>query len=128
MEDEKIQDEQADEEHWVVLVCLGGIGVAVDEVGGVVLGASGRDGLESDGLDPVGRPVDDKVVAPLEGSTGGLGIREQQPVQVKEQTDVQGAPVFGEEVVEGSTVAGELLFTAGAQLDRLVGDDGGRGG
>lgn len=110
----------------MVLFCLDGIGVAVDEVGGVVLAASGRGGLEPDGLDPVGGPVDDKVVALLEDPATDLGIREQQPVQVEEQTDVQGAPVLGEEVVEGGAVAGELLFAAGAQLDGPIGDDGSR--
>lgn len=73
----------------MVLVCLNGRSVAVDEVGGVVLGASGRDGRESDGLDSVGRPIDDEVVALLAGPTGGLGLREQQPVQVKKQADVR---------------------------------------
>ena len=74
MDDEQIEDEEADEEYGVVLVCLDGIGVTVDEVGGVGLGAGGRDGREPDGLDPVGRPVDDKVVALLEDPTGGLGL------------------------------------------------------
>ncbi|WP_192808026.1 hypothetical protein [Janibacter sp. HTCC2649] len=110
----------------MVLVRLDGIGIAVDEVGGAILGASGRDGLEADGLDSVGRPIDDKTVARLETPTGGHCFCEQQPVQVKNQADVQGAPVPGEQVVECSAVAGELLFASGAQLDRLVGDDGGR--
>ncbi len=118
MDDEQIEDEQADEKHWVVLVCLDGIGVAADEVGGVVLGASGRDRPGSDGLDSFWRPVDDEVVARLEGPTGGLGLREQQPVQVKEQVDVQGAPVLSEQVVEGGTVSSEFLFAAGAHAAR----------
>ncbi len=82
--------------------------------------------MNRDGLDSVGRPVDDEVAVRLEGPAGGLGIREQQPVQVKKEADVEWPPVLGEEVVKGSTVAGELLFAAGAQLDGLVGDDGGR--
>src|SRR4051812_42033893 len=123
MDDQQIQDEQADEEHWVVFVCLDRIGIAIDEVGGVVLGASGRDWLEPNGLDSVGGPVNNNVVALLEGPTAGLGLFKQQPVQVKKQADVQGAPVLGEQVVESSAVAGQLLFAAGAQLDRFVGDD-----
>jgi len=115
VDDEKLEDEQAGQEHGVVLAGRGRLLVALDQVVDGERGARGGHRLEPDGCRAVGRAVHDEVVLRLERPAGHRRMSEQQPVQVQDQASVQRAPVLPEQVVLGVSVARQFLLTAVAQ-------------
>jgi hypothetical protein len=123
VDDEEVENEQAGQEHRVMLARRCRFLVALDQVVDGERGAGGGHRLEPDGCRAVGRAVHDEVVFFLEGPAGHGRVGEQHPVQVQDQAGVQRAPVLQEKVVLGIAVACEFLLAAVAQRRRPPVDD-----
>ena len=121
VDDEKVEDEQAGQEHRMVLARRDRFLVALDQVIDGERGARGGHRLEADGCRAVRRAVHDEIVLCLEAPAGHYRVGKQQPVQVQDQSGVQRPPVLPEQIVLGIAIAGEFLLAAVAQRCRPAG-------
>src|ERR1022692_2486079 len=92
--DEKVEDEQSGQKHWMVVIRSHCVPVALDEVIDGKGRARGGHRLEANCRRSVWRAVHDQVVLSLERSTGHGRMSEEQPVQVQEQASVQRTPIL----------------------------------
>ena len=112
MDDEQVEDHQADQQDRVVPGISLSVPVASDEIREVLSRLRRRNGHEPHGRAPVGRPIHDEVVVGLELTTGVRRLGPEQPVQVQQQPDVQRVPILLEQVVERLAVADQLLLAS----------------
>lgn len=89
VDDEEIQGEEPNEKNWMVTSRLDGCAVAVHKLAEVELGVGGGHRAEAHRDLTIGRPIDNQVVSGLEGARGRSGVREEQPVQMEKQANVQ---------------------------------------
>ena len=86
---EEVEDEQAGQEHRVVLARRDRFLVALDQIIDGERGARGGHRLEADGCRPVRQAVHNEIVFCLEAPAGHYRVGEKQPVQVQDQAGVQ---------------------------------------